>query len=127
MMNVNFNNLQFSAPKQNSFGGQHVYINQPDRSKVCISTPICSLPFGVNTYKGSNTLDLQVSDQEFNSFLSDFDNYVLEVAEKNSFSWFKKNMHQKLMTKTSYGGLPSVVNNSTRLEPELIRIYRVYD
>lgn len=97
-MNLNFNNLQFSSPKQNSFGGQYVYINQPDRSKVCISTPICSLPFGLNTYKGSNTLDLQVRDQELNNFLSEFDHFVVEAAEKNSFSWFKRYMHRSVIS-----------------------------
>jgi len=101
---IDFNQLDFSKPKQNSMGGQQIFMNIPyksqDESKIRIQTPVCGLPFGVNEYKGKYSLDLQLQGEsctEIKDFFNEFDKHILETAYENSFSWFKKSMHESVI------------------------------
>lgn len=89
--------LDFSKPKQNSMGGQHIFVNIPntiqEESKIRIQTPVCNLPFGMNEYNGKYNLDLQLNDENMKEFLTSFDTKIIDTASYNSFSWFKKSMH----------------------------------
>ena len=93
--------LDFSKPKQNSMGGQHIFVNIPhtiqEESKIRIQTPVCNLPFGMNEYKGKFNLDLQLNDENIKDFLLDFDKKIFDTASINSFSWFKKSMHESII------------------------------
>ena len=93
--------LDFSKPKQNSMGGQHIFVNIPntiqEESKIRFQTPVCNLPFGMNEYKGKYNLDLQLNDDDIKEFLTDFDKKIIETASTNSFSWFKKSMHASVI------------------------------
>lgn len=99
-----FDQLEFSKPKQNSMGGQHIFMNIPnksqDESKIRIQTPICNLPFGVNEYNGKYNLDLQLNGEscnEMKDFFNEFDQQIMKTASANSFSWFKKSMHETVI------------------------------
>ena len=89
--------LDFSKPKQNSMGGQHIFVNIPntiqEESKIRIQTPVCNIPFGMNEYNGKYNLDLQLNDENIKEFLTAFDTKIIDTASYNSFSWFKKSMH----------------------------------
>ena len=93
--------LDFSKPKQNSMGGQHIFVNIPntiqEESKICLQTPLCNLPFGMNEYNGRYNLDLQLNDNNMKEFLASFDKKIIETASINSFSWFKKSMHESVI------------------------------
>ena len=99
---INTNDLQFSKPKQNSMGGQHIFMNftncpQSD-SKLCVQTPKCKIPFGLNEFKGRYTLDLQIQHKsEMKSFIEELDKTVIDTACQNSFSWFKKSIHESVI------------------------------
>ena len=96
--------LEFSKPKSNSMGGQHIFMNIPnkvnDESRIRIQTPVCGLPFGINEYKGKYNLDLQLNGNEtteIKEFLNELDNQIIQTASKNSFSWFKKSIHESVV------------------------------
>ena len=94
--------LEFSKPKQNSMGGQHIFMNMANclqsDSKVCFQTPKCKCPFGLNEYNNRYTLDLQVqNNSEMKTFLESLDSKLVEEASKNSFTWFKKSMHESVV------------------------------
>jgi hypothetical protein len=99
---VNTNELQFSKPKQNSMGGQHIFMNisncNQNDSKVCIQTSKCKVPFGLNEFKGRYTLDLQVQNKsEMKEFAEKLNSTVIKAATENSFSWFKKSLHESVI------------------------------
>ena len=93
--------LDFSKPKQNSMGGQHIFVNIPntiqEESKIRVQTPLCNLPFGLNEYSGRYNLDLQLNDEHMKEFLTSFDTKIVNTASTNSFSWFKKSMHESVI------------------------------
>lgn len=93
--------LDFSKPKQNSMGGQHIFVNIPntiqEESKIRLQTPLCKVPFGINEYKNKYNLDLQLTDENMKEFLTTFDSKIIKTATQNSFSWFKKSMHESIV------------------------------
>ena len=98
---ISIDELDFSKPKQNSMGGQHIFVNIPntsqEESKIRIQTPVCNLPFGMNEYNGKYNLDLQLNDENMKEFLTAFDTKIINTASYNSFSWFKKSMHESVI------------------------------
>ena len=94
------NDIEFSHPKSNGMGGQHLFLNKKNESKFKLQTPKCGVPFGLNEYNGKFTLDLQFSGKEtkqFQSNIEELDILILENASKYSFQWFKKSLHDSVL------------------------------
>lgn len=95
------NDIEFSHPKSNGLGGQHLFMNNKHEPKLRIQTPKCSVPFGVNEYNGKYTMDLQIKGneaEEFKNKIQDLDKLILENGVKYSFQWFKKSLHESVVT-----------------------------
>lgn len=98
---IDINSIEFSHPKSNGLGGQHLFLNLKNNEKMTIQTPKCYVPFGLNEYNSKFTLDLQLKGNEVNGFkkqIEDLDNLIVENAKKYSFQWFKKSLHESVVT-----------------------------
>lgn len=88
--NFDFDALKYSEPKHNPSGGQTVFVNDSERNKIRITTPKCYLPFGLSVYNDRYSLQLSLGNEDFITFLNNFDTHNKKIAKQNSSSWFKK-------------------------------------
>ena len=92
--------IEFSHPKSNGLGGQHLFLNKNNEQKFRLQTPKCGVPFGLNEYNGKFTIDLQLKGgevEEFKNEIKSLDELILTKAKKNSFQWFKKSLHESVV------------------------------
>lgn len=102
--------VKFSPMQKTAKGSKIVYANGRHGGKVRIQTPVMGAPFGVSkfddTATGNSSYSLDLSFREVDTdpkiakFLEtcrDFDNYVLDVAVKNSKDWLGKDMSREIV------------------------------
>tara|TARA_A100001015_G_scaffold155059_2_gene172074 strand:- start:4777 stop:5535 length:759 start_codon:yes stop_codon:yes gene_type:complete len=112
--------IKLSQPKTNGAGGQTVYINRKNGSKVLIQTPMMPCPFGLSEWgegmnkkysiDGSfNGVDHNKDMENLLKFVENFDTYIKSIPTQDP-SWFKS-------TKTA-GVIDELFRPSTRKHPE---------
>lgn len=119
---VSVENLQFSIPKINTFGGQSIFITNNDK-KLYIQTPKCYVDSGVTTFYtdfGEPRLSLKLSlDSKtqsmnlFKTFFEDFDSHNVAFGTKQSMKWFKKHLTEDVVKQLYKSQLQ---NNSIKLK-----------
>jgi len=102
--------LQFDSVKKNALGGKVVYLNYENSKKITMQTPELSTPFGLGSYTDDSTgitkysLDASFRGMEqdakvksFHDAMKNLDNYLIDVAVKNSKDWFGKKMSREVV------------------------------
>lgn len=89
----NMNDLSFSEPKPSYSGGQCVYVNYKQHSKLRIQSPPIYAPFGISTNKkGKKYIKLSLNDNSFKQFIAQIDDHVTSTGVSKSVDWFKKEL-----------------------------------
>ena len=108
--NFNASELTNESVKTNALGGKVVYLKYNDNKKITMQTPLVAAPFGLSTYTDDNTgvtkysidMSFKGSDADpkikmFQQKMEDMDNFVLQLAEKNSKEWLGKKMSKEVV------------------------------
>lgn len=108
--NFNASEITNEPVKTNALGGKAVYLKYNDQKRITIQTPLVAAPFGLSTYTDDNTgitkysidMSFKGSDADpkiklLQSKMEDLDNYVLQLAEKNSKEWLGKKMSREVV------------------------------
>jgi hypothetical protein len=101
--------IVFSEVVKTAKGQKQVYINDANKQKIRIQTPIMRCPFGLNTFSdantGANSLSLDLSfggdSPKLNEFLAKcraIDDAVIGVVEKNSVELFGKQLSRDILS-----------------------------
>ena len=96
---MNVLNVKFSLPNIGRNGKQYVYLNEHN-DKLKLSIKNCGNPFGINEYNGRHSINLQFKNPETKGVFNDLvelDTKIIDYASVNSFSWFKKNIHESVI------------------------------
>ena len=122
--NLDVNQITYSEPKVNNFGGKNVYINYiGEKQSLILQIPKMRMPYDMNEYKpdnGSTDVDSKYSIslsfnnmetdpkvKEFYDKLKSLDKKLISMGVKNSKTWFKKN-HSKDVIKAFYSPIIKV-------------------
>lgn len=98
---VSMEDISFSPPRQNTNGGQTVYINHVSGSPLTVQVPRTRCPFGFskNEFDGVMKCSVDIAFTEGNQKIGDFkewieniDNLLKQKGKENSMEWFKKDM-----------------------------------
>ena len=108
--NFSASNLSCEDVKTNSLGGKVVYLKHNDQKKLTMQSPLVSAPFGLSTYTDEKTgitkysidmsfkgMDSDSKIQKFHDKMIEFDNHILDLAEKNSKEWLGKKMSKEVV------------------------------
>ena len=114
--NINVDDITFSEPKKNNFGGGSIYVSYKGRPLI-LQTPYMTTPFGVSAFDppdGGQTkysLDLSFRDVDINpsaqnllTTLTKFDKKLVNEALKNSLTWFKTKHTSTEVIKALFSG-----------------------
>ena len=108
--NFNASEITNEPVKTNALGGKAVYLKYNDQKKITIQTPLVAAPFGLSTYTDDKTgvtkysidMSFKGSDADpkiktLQTKMEEMDNYILELAEKNSKEWLGKKMSKEVV------------------------------
>lgn len=97
--------LEFSEPYNGKYGGQSLSIKYMG-DKLCIQTPKCGLPYGINTFDTGNAIkystDLVLNEndekqKDFLNFLNKFDEAIRSKAKEMSMKWFSRELEAEVI------------------------------
>ena len=90
---INVSKFTYSPPRQNSSGGQTIFINAPNRKPILVRIPKCRIPFGISKYNERCSIQFSLNDaehlQDFKAFLNKLDLQNVQPAVNSSQDWFQ--------------------------------------
>ena len=116
---VQVSQFTFSQPRQNSSGGQTIFINSPDRKPILVRVPKCKIPFGISKYNDRCSIQFSLGDNDeqmcFKKFLNDLDLRNVQEAVNSSTKWFQGKSLKADVVQNLYN--PSMKHNNEKYPP----------
>ena len=121
----------FKEPVKNSKGGMNAYIDTSKTNRRCPRFQLSEkmrVPFGIraSTLDGDGSdnprknMEVSVDDEDLQAFIRNLDTLVVDVAAKNSKSWFKKSLTAEALAATLYR--PTAVPDASGRFAPLLRL-----
>ena len=107
---VDISQFVYKSPQKNKKGGMNAYVDssKDDPSNPKVQFPKCRCPFGLSDKKADageyarRNLELSADDQGMLEWIQKFDTQNIEVAAKNSETWFRKKLSFDALSTTLY-------------------------
>ena len=124
LSDINVDQINFHNPQNGKYGGQSIKLTYNDE-RICIQTPRCYLPFGINQmdtqYGTKYSADLSLTKTSknmdvFMKFIHDLDTLIKRKAFENTNSWFQKDLSEDLVNQ--------LYKNQTRVNKDFPPILR---
>lgn len=118
---IEINQLRYSQPRNNTSGGQTIFVNQNMIFKpITIVLPKSYLPFGISNYNGRYSLQFSLKGDDpgmcaFKEFLNKLDLNNVQQAVNKSKTWFQGKTLSKNVVQELYN--PSMKQNNDKYPP----------